>query len=336
MRFQMRKILSIIAASVLLCSCSAKKEEGISIGVFIPGILEGSPVYSMLAEGVKSAADEFNSKNGDFSGASVHVFQAGTNQAQWSDKLTALAAEGRYDVIISSNPSLPAIVEPISARFPSQKFILLDAELFGNKSVATVSYNQYEQAYLTGYIGGLMSESHRLALIAAQEYPVMDNIIFPYFKKGAEDAVPGSTAEFRIVGNWYDAAKAAEIADALIKTGTDVILPICGGAAQGVLTSAVNSGIYITWFDDNGFSKAPQNIISSTVMRQDRMASKMTDEFLAGGTKWGTAETVGVSDGFIEFVQDDEAYIKNVPPEIRKKMAQLVDAIKNGTLKVGK
>ncbi len=329
----MKKIILLVAAlsafglSFGLISCSKKAESNkTSIAVFVPGIVDGSPVYAMLVKGVQAAVEENSSS------AEVFIMEAGTTQSEWPGKITALCAENKYDVIISSNPSLPDIVEPILQQFPNQKFILLDATKEGNNNIHTVCYNQYEQSYITGYIGGLMSKSHKMSLIAAQEYPVMNNIILPYFEKGAKAAENSTTVDFRIVGNWYDATKGAEIADAVAKTGVDVILPICGGASQGVITSAVNNGIYITWFDDNGFSKAPGTIISSSVMEQEKMSKMVTQEFLNGKTPWGTAKMVGIKEGFVDFVQDDPNYISTVPEDIRNEMKSIIDNIKNGSL----
>ena len=322
----MKKILlfTTILAALLFSGCAKKTEVSgkKSIAVFVPGIIDNSPVYEMLVKGVREAAEGTE--------AELFVMEAGTNQAEWGQKITALCAEQKYDVIISSNPSLPDLVEPVLQQFPAQKFILLDATKEGNQNIHTVCYNQYEQSYLTGYIGGLMSKSHKLALIAAQEYPVMNNIIYPYFVKGAQAACSNSTVEFRIVGNWYDATKGAEIADAVAKIGVDVILPICGGASQGVITSAVNNKIYVTWFDDNGFAKAPGTIISSSVMEQKKMSYNVTKEFLEGKTPWGSAKMVGIKEGFVDFVQDDPNYIKTVPEEIRKTMAELLNDIRSG------
>ena len=186
----MKKILlfTTIFAAILSCGfAKAKKSEKTSIAVFVPGIIDDSPTYNMLVQGVKAAVEEKNQGLAKKNKIDLFVMEAGTNQAEWGPKITALCAERRYDVIISSNPSLPDLVEPILKTFPDQKFILLDATKEGNKNIHTVCYNQYEQSYLTGYIGGLMSKSHKLALIAAQEYPVMNNIIYPYFEKGHKD-----------------------------------------------------------------------------------------------------------------------------------------------------
>ena len=331
----MKKLLlfTTILAAILFSGC-AKKTDKTAVAVFVPGIIDDSPTYNMLAQGIKAAVEEKNQTLSDESKIDLFVMEAGTNQAEWGPKITALCAEQKYDVIISSNPSLPDLVEPILQQFPAQKFILLDATKEGNQNIHTVCYNQYEQSYITGYIGGLMSKSHKLALIAAQEYPVMNNIIYPYFEKGAHAAEESSSVEFRIVGNWYDATKGAELSDAVAKIGVDVILPICGGASQGVITSAINNGIYITWFDDNGFSKAPGTIISSSVMEQKKMSYNVTKEFLEGKTPWGTAKMVGIKEGFVDFVQDDPLYIQTVPADVREKMKKLLDDIRSGKTEI--
>ena len=331
----MKKILlfTTILAALLFSGC-AKKTDKTAIAVFVPGIIDDSPTYNMLVQGIKAAVEEKNQTLSDENKIELFVMEAGTNQAEWGPKLTALSAEQKYDVIISSNPSLPDLAEPIIQQFPNQKFILMDATKEGNQNIHTVCYNQYEQSYITGYIGGLMSKSHRMALIAAQEYPVMNNIIFPYFVKGAQAADSSTTVEFRVVGNWYDATKGAEIADAVAKVGVDVILPICGGASQGVITSAVNNGVYITWFDDNGFAKAPGTIISSSVMEQKKMSYNVTKDFIEGKTPWGSAKMVGIKEGFVDFVQDDPLYIQTVPENIREKMAALLADIREGKTEI--
>ena len=327
------RLFTIIFAAVLSFGF-AKKSDKLSIAVFVPGIIDDSPTYNMLVQGVNAAVEEKNQALPKKTKIELFVMEAGTNQAEWGPKITALCAERKYDVIISSNPSLPDLVEPILKQFPNQKFILMDATKEGNNNIHTVCYNQYEQSYITGYIGGLMSKSHKLALIAAQEYPVMNNIIYPYFEKGAKAADSSSTVDFRIVGNWYDATKGAEIADAVAKKGVDVILPICGGASQGVITSAVNNGIYITWFDNNGFAKAPGTIISSSVMEQKKMSYNITKEFIEGKTPWASAKMVGIKEGFVDFVQDDPNYIKAVPQDIREKMASLLSDIRSGKVEI--
>ncbi len=281
----------------------------------------------MLADGVQNAVNNFNQNKSDENKAQLFIMEAGNNQSEWAEKITALCASGKYDLIISSNPSLPAIVEPLTQQFPDQKFILLDATWENNDNIYTVCYNQYEQAYLTGYISGLMSKTKKIALIAAQEYPVMNDILFPYYKKGAQAADGSCEVSFFVVGNWYDANKSAVISNTAINDGVDVLLPICGGAAQGVINSAVNNKAYITWFDNNGFSKAPGTVISSAIMEQEKMSELLVKKYFEGKIPWGTSDTAGMKDGFVRFIEDDPLYTATVPEDIQKKMSEQIKEI---------
>ncbi len=331
----MKRIALIFAAVIVsfaAVSCSGKNVKTQSVAVFIPGIIADSPIYEMLADGVKSAADSYNAGKEQKEQAVLTILEAGTNQAEWYSKLTALAAEGKYSVIISSNPSLPELVEPLTQQFPSQKFILFDAYKAGNRNIATIRYNQHEQSYITGYMAGLVSKSHKIGLITAQEYPVMNNVILPGYKEGAEAAAAGTTVDFRIIGNWYDASKGSELANAMYKAGIDVILPVCGGAAQGVLSSAKENGKYLVFFDETSFDKAPGNIISCAALSQTEMADEITTTYLEGKTEWGTAKTVGIADGYINFAIAPGNSNPVITDDMRTKMAEIVEQIRNGKL----
>lgn len=330
----MRKLALLCALVALAGAGCAKKtaERAPSIAVFITGIIADSPSYAHVAAGVTAAVDEYNATRADGQKASLYVMEAGTNQAEWATKLTALAATGEYDVIISSNPSLPGLGEQVGRQFPDAKFIFLDAAAEGNPQMYTVSYNQRDQAYISGYMAGLFSRTHKVGLIAAQEYPIMNNILYPYFAKGAADAAPGTTTDFRVVGNWYDASKGAEIARAMSDAGIDMILPICGGASQGVIATAREKGMHIVWFDENGFRNAPGVIVSCCMTKHELAAKETTLAYLAGETPWGTVRSVGFRDGYVSYFDDDPAYIETVPQDIRDKMAALVAALRSGEL----
>lgn len=311
---------------ISLTGCSKAKVQK-SVAVFVPGIIADSPIYSKMVDGVKSAAEKFNLTKTENEKVSVFIFEAGTNQAEWSSQLTALCAEARYDCIISSNPSLPELTEPLAKQFPSQKFILLDAMKEGNPNIVTVRYKQDEAAFISGYAAGLMSKSKKIGLITAQEYPVMNEIILPNFEKGLRAADVYEKVDFRIVGNWYDAKKGAELADAMSASGVDVILPICGGASQGVIASAKEHQTMLCWFDSNSYSSAPGLVISCVSSLQEKLAEEMTLKYFNDQIEWGTFSELGMKDGYVKLVDDDEFYINTVPEEIRKKINAEIENI---------
>ena len=58
----------------------------------------------------------------------------------------------------------------------------------------------------------------------------------------------------------------------------------------------------------------------------------MTLRYLNSEIEWGTASTVGIKEGFVDFVQDDPLYIQNVPEAVRKKIGEVIESIKDGSL----
>ncbi len=308
-----------------------------SIAVFVPGVVSGSPVYEMLVAGAKAACAEAEAKG---TRVTLTVIEAGPRQADWGMKMTSLVAEGTHNLIVTSNPAMPEVIDPISAQFPSQEFLVFDAAHTGNPKVTTFRYNQREQAYISGYLAALVSESRMkhanaqtvIGLVAGQEYPAMNSIILPAYLEGARAVNPAFKADFRVVGNWYDAAKGAELARAMKLAGCDVIMPIAGGANQGVLAAARELGFYVAWFDDNGYAKAPGYVISSAAMAQERLAREKISEWISGTLQTGKGTTVGLSQGYVRFVDDDPLYLASVPESVRAKMASLVRKLESGEL----
>jgi basic membrane lipoprotein Med (substrate-binding protein (PBP1-ABC) superfamily) len=316
--------------------------DSISIGVFIPGQVEGSPTYELLVDGINAAAE---SARADGKTVEVKVLEAGYNQAEWGDKLQSLAATGSYDIIVSSNPSIPDLVSRISPLFPDQKFIVMDAENPGIDTLAAVMLNQYEQAYLSGYFAGLVTVHPDLpgandqtvaGLLAGQEYPVMNDDIRPGFEAGFKAvAGPDARVEFRVLGNWYDAEKARELADSIIRQGGDVILTIAGSGNQGVISAAQDAGSYVLWYDSPGYDYAPGTVLGSSVVNIDSLTTEMVSSAIAGSLEYGSTRYAGIAEEAVDYARNNEAYVNFVPADIRAAMDELIMRVKNGELVLG-
>ncbi len=324
-------VLSVAALALCAAPLAAKPAK---IAVFIPGVMAGSPIYEGLAKGVEKAAAEA-------AGTTVKVLEAGFNQAEWEEKLTSLVATGEYDFLVTSNPSLPDLCAKVAKSFPKQKFICLDGMLAGEAQMYTVLYNQTEQGYVTGYLAGLVTTSsmsgankdRKVGLVMGQHYPVMDKIIQPGFEQGLKAVDPAIQLDARVIGNWFDAAKAADLSKSMIDAGVDVILPICGSASQGVIKTAQGAGKYVVMFDGDEFARGPKTVLGCTILHQDDLAYAKVKDALAGKLPFGRADVVGMKDGYIEFLDKNPAYIDAVPAAIRDKMAALLGKIRSGQLK---
>lgn len=327
------KMFRNVILILFICSTSlfskTQNEEGVkSIAVFIPGVMAGSPIYEELDAGVREAAKNKN--------INIKTIEGGFNPGDWPGKVKEIAATGIYDLIVSSNPSMPEIFNEASKDFPNQKFICMDGKFEGNPNLYTAEYKQFDQAYLAGYMAGLVTLSNmegansdkKVGLIIAHHYPVLDDVLIPGFKKGLMDVDKGIQVDIRIVGNWWDATKAAELTNLMIAEGVDVFLSISGGATQGVITQCQDNGKYLVHFDSNGYSKAPGTVIGSTIIRQKELTKRIIEEFIQGKTQFGKAHTFSAKDGYVDFIQDDPLYQDNVPEDIKTRVAEAVRKIK--------
>jgi simple sugar transport system substrate-binding protein len=193
---------------------------------------------------------------------------------------------------------------------------------------------------MAGYLSALVTledeaqnvSAKKIGLIAGQEYPAMNDIMLPSYGAGAKAVDQNFEVDFRVVGNWYDAAKASELAADMIRQGSKVIFCIAGGASEGAVQAAEEAGSKIIWVDTNGYAIRPGTVIGSTILHQDTAAYEKTKLYLEGNLPFGKAEMVGVREGFVDFVQDDPLYISSVSEAVREKQAAMIESIRSGKL----
>jgi len=325
----MRKaLIFFLVLSIFFTNGCIKKNDAksdLSVLVFITGVVAGSPPYELMAQGAAEFAE--NNQN-----VKIKIFEAGVNQAMWEQQLSEIVASGEYDIVIGSNPSLPEICNNVSKLFPEQKFIITDAQYEGHPRIKTFSYNQYDQSVFLGYLAGLVTTSKmqyanaekKIGFIAAQEYPLLVRDMVPGFLEGAKKADKDIEVDFRVIGSWADAGKAAELASAMINSGVDVFTSIAGGAAQGLIKTAVDQKAYIVWFNTNAYNQAPGLIIGCGVMEQKKLVMEILQDALEDKIQYGVSQTLGVKEGYIGFIFDNPGY-QNLPDDIRGKFENFMN-----------
>jgi simple sugar transport system substrate-binding protein len=145
---------------------------------------------------------------------------------------------------------------------------------------------------------------------------------------------PSITLDRRVLGNWYDANKASDLAKSMIESGVKVIGTICGGANQGVLDAAREAGVYVVMWDSNEYARVPGTVAGSGALAQERLVYEEVSRAMAGELKFGTARVVSLAEGYVEFITDDPNYRDTVPEALRDRQDQVIASIKEGSLKL--
>ncbi|MDR2478573.1 MAG: BMP family ABC transporter substrate-binding protein [Treponema sp.] len=335
----MKKIAVMLLMALALFGCRAKDSKNgetrpFSLLVYITGVVAGSPPYELLAAG----AEEFAAAHSD--AITVKIYEAGFNQAEWEEQLTSMVAGGEYDLVLGSNPSLPEICVNVGKKFPNQKFIITDAFYEGNSQISTWLYNQYEQSLYLGYLAGLVTVSDmiyanafkRIGFIAAQEYPLLSRHIVPGFLEGARRVDSTIELDFRVIGNWFDANKAADLASGMVDSGVDVFASIAGGAAQGMIQTMKERGAYAVFYNTNEYNQAPGLVLGCGRMEQKKLVKEILADVLAGNIQYGTAKMVGAQEGYLDFITDDSGYRDYVPAGVQEQFNAFMEDIRAGRI----
>ena len=326
-------IAAAVLGLALMVSAPLFADSPVSMAIFVPGVVAGSPIYEQMVSGAQKAAAEFPRLR-------VKIVEGGFNQADWPEGVTSLAAAGSYDYILTSNPSLPSICAEVGKSFPKQKFICVDGYRAGNPQLYTLMYNQVEQGYLAGYFAGLVTKSSmkgatadlKVGVIVAQEYPALTREILPGFRQGCAAVDPRIAVDYRVIGNWYDAGRGADLANSMMDAGVDIILSIAGGAGQGVVKAAQQRGRYVQYFDSNEYRLAPGTIIGCATLAQERAVHEAVRKALQGTLPFGHADIVDAKGGYVSFADKDPLYVGNVAPGVRASMAELLKKLSSGQL----
>lgn len=189
-------------------------------------------------------------------------------------KFLSNVAEDGADVIIGMSFTDTAPLLDMAEQYPDVKFVVIDSvlpPLYTNAK--SVVFREHEGSFLVGMLAALKSKSGKVGFIGGRDLPLIHNFANGY-KQGAEYANPGIEVTVQMIGKdsdaWNSPDKAAEIAEAQIRNGVDVIFAAAGASGLGVLkTVAAHDGTYAIGVDSNQNALYPGHVLTSMTKRVD-------------------------------------------------------------------
>ena len=249
-----------------------------------------------------------------------------TNVAEGPDServFRELAQQG-HKLIYATSFGFGDYVHKVAKQFPDVKFEWAT----GNATAANVStYNAkfHEGRAVVGTIAGMMTKTNTIAYIGSFPIPEVRMGINAY-AIAARKANPNVTVKVVYVDSWFDPAKEADAARALIDQGVDIITQhtdgpaalqvaeergIVGGFGQGADMSAFAPKAHLTAIIDNWgphYVKSVQSVLDGT---------------WAEGSVWD-----GISSGEVEIGK----YNEKIPADVVAAAEKVKNDISAGTL----
>lgn len=234
--------------------------------------------------------------------------------------LTQLALAGNQLIFATSFGFMDPVIN-VAARFPDVKF----EHATGYKTaenVATYDARFYEGRAVIGTIAGHMTESNKIGYIGSFPIPEVIqgiNSSFIHARKVNPDV------EMRIVWvySWFDPAKEAEAANALLAEGVDVIMQHTDSTAPLAQAQAAGAIGFGQASDMAAFAPSPRvsSIIDDWSPYYIKRVQAMLDGTWESGSSWA-----GIGEGEVVIGEITDV----VPEEVKAEALALRDAIGAG------
>jgi simple sugar transport system substrate-binding protein len=236
--------------------------------------------------------------------------------------MTTMAMQGA-DLIFTTSFGYMDPTINVAKKFPNVKF----EHATGYKrsdNVSTYSARFYEGRAIQGHIAGKMTKTNKVGYIASFPIPEVIrgiNSAYIHAKKVNPDI------EFNIIWayTWFDPAKEADAAKALIDQGADVILQHTDSTAPQA--AAKEAGNIITFGQASDMGEyAPMPRVSSIIDDWAPYYVARTQAVLDGS--WESVDTWdGIGPGMVGIGEISDA----VPADVKAEALAMRDAIANGT-----
>ena len=236
--------------------------------------------------------------------------------------MTQMALSGHKLIFTTSFGYMDPTIN-VAAKFPDVKF----EHATGYKradNVSTYSARFYEGRTVIGHIAGHMTESNIVGYIASFPIPeVIRGINSAYL--AAKEVNPDVQFKIVWVFTWFDPAKEADAATALIEQGADVIMQHTDSPAA--MTIAEEKGVYAFGQASDMMEFGPTARLSSIIDNWAPYYVARTQAVLDG--TWESIDTWdGIAPGMVEIGE----FSDRIPAEVRETAGAIRDAIAAGTM----
>lgn len=282
-------------------------------------------------------------------GCETKILEIGDDQTKWEPTILDLSDSGKYTAIILNGSGTSEIVDKIAGDYPNQKYVLFDCSIEEGKydNVYAISYKQNEGSYVGGVLAGLVTISDMpyankekvIGFIGGDEDPIISDFLVGYIE-GAQSVDPDIKVIVSYVGSWTDTAKGKELAIAQYNQGADIIFPAAMTSGLGCIEAAAEMNKYIIGVDsdqamllkDTDEKKA--NVILTSVVKEVGLSLlDYAKKEVEGSVEYGKTAVLGLKESASDIVEN-EFYEANVPEEIRNKVNEKRNEVKEGKVQV--
>jgi basic membrane protein A len=250
------------------------------------------------------------------------------NAAQREQAARRFAERGADPIVGVGFPQASSIAG-VARDFPKLHFAIVDM-VVNLPNVQSFVYREHEGSFLVGMLAALASKTGKVGFVGGQDIPLVRKFQCGY-EQGAKYANPKVLSVFAMTGTtnaaWTDPPRGAELTQAQIAQGVDVVFSAAGSTGFGIMQAAKDAGILAIGVDSNQNHLHPGTMLTSMVKRVDLAVYSAFKGVQPGVT------VLGLKEGGVDYAVD-QYNAKLITPEMKAKVEAARADIISGKLKV--
>ena len=236
-------------------------------------------------------------------------------------KFSGYAIEG-YDIIFGHGSNDAAM--KVAPEFPDSKFVITSTDISQEPNVASLNNDNRQQGFLAGALAALLTEVDKVGVVGGMEIPSLQAYMNG-FDKGAKYINPDITILSTYTGDFVDAAKAKEVAAAMIQQGADIIAHDADAAGLGAIEAAVEADTRVIGAISDQYELAPDHMVTSALSDLTKAIEVMAEQIKNGDFE-AKMYNFGIEEGTVGLAPYHN-FEDKVLQEVKDKMQQIMDDI---------
>jgi basic membrane protein A and related proteins len=334
--------------SLVLAACAtpgARTGDKLKIGLVTDtgGVNDKSFNQSAWA-GVQQAAKEY--------GWEARFIES-KQPTDYEKNIDTLATEG-FDVIVTVGFLMGDATAAKAMQYRDVKFAIIDYDYWpsegGNpcdetqadcyaegllNNVTSLMFQEDQVGFLAGVLAGGMTKTNTICSVSGMEIPPVVKFVVGY-QNGAKWVNSSVNALNVYIPSFIDPAKGKETGISMIGQGCDIVFGVGGNTGNGGLLAAKEQGLMAIGVDVDQYYTYPEvadALITSAAKNVDVAVYEYLKSVKAGTSKAGIF-TANIQNGGVGLAPYHDWDAK-IPADLKAKVNEALEGLKNGTLKTG-
>ena len=280
--------VSMAAGAVSVMAADEKDPKDVKVALVLPGSANDKGWNQEAYDGLEKIKD-------------LGCQTAYSENVQASDYETIFRgyADQGFNVVFGHGTEFEDAAEKVAEDYPDTIFCITSSDISQDPNVCSLQNLNNEQGFIAGVVAALATESKKVAAIGGMEIPSIQSYIMG-FEQGVEYVDNGTEVLTAYTGDFSDATKVKEQANAFIEQGADIVSQDADEAGLGLFEAIKDApdGVYAIGAVKDQYDECPGKVLTSATNQISDAMEVAIEDYMKEGLE-AKCYKFGISEGVI-------------------------------------